>query len=203
MANLLNSDIVVCEFELQPRHYDHFRSNTHGNGMLYSLIQLYVYIYTRGNKINNNDERTHFRKIYISHFIWKGYERVMCERWVGDWPKTATYWLPVLLSFAALLSRSAGLLNRGPEDPALCWELVRTASNCNNWLQTKVNLVSHRVMSLFDVHLLLMGVTSSPNVTRPQSRLCSDIFDRMHLFLDRLVGRRSIFYTHYPPDIAK
>ena len=50
----------------------------------------YTYIYTCGNKINNNDERTHFfRKIYLRHFIrkWllKGCERVMCERWVGDW----------------------------------------------------------------------------------------------------------------------
>ena len=26
-----------------------------------------------------------FRKIYLSHFIRNGCERVMCERWVGDW----------------------------------------------------------------------------------------------------------------------
>ena len=34
---------------------------------------------------HNNVERTHFfRKIYLSHIIQKGCERVMCERWVGD-----------------------------------------------------------------------------------------------------------------------
>ena len=34
---------------------------------------------------------------YTSHFIrngWKGLRKVMCERWVGDWTKTATYWPP-------------------------------------------------------------------------------------------------------------
>ena len=49
-------------------------------------IYIQLYTYTCGNIINNNDEQTHFfRKIYLSHFIRKGCERVMCERWVGDW----------------------------------------------------------------------------------------------------------------------
>ena len=66
-----------------------------------------------------------FRKIYLSHFIQNGCERVMCERWVGDWTKRATYWPPVPLSLAVLLSRSAWLLNRGSWGPiALCWVLV-------------------------------------------------------------------------------
>ena len=52
--------------------------------MLHSHNQLYIYMPTESQ--HNNDERTHFfRKIYLSHFIWKGCERVMCERWVGDW----------------------------------------------------------------------------------------------------------------------
>ena len=51
-----------------------------------AVIHIQLYTYTCGNKINNNNERTHFfRKIYLSHFIRKGCERVVCERWVGDW----------------------------------------------------------------------------------------------------------------------
>ena len=51
-----------------------------------AVIHIQLYTYTRGNKINNNDERTHFfRKIYLSHFIRNGCERVVWERWVGDW----------------------------------------------------------------------------------------------------------------------
>ena len=54
--------------------------------MLHSHNHIQPYPYTWGSKINNNDERTHFfRKIYLLHFIRNGCERVMCERWVGDW----------------------------------------------------------------------------------------------------------------------
>ena len=107
--------------------------------MLYSLMQLYVY--TCGNKINNNDERTQFfRKIYLSHFIRNGCERVakkLCVRGELETEQTATYWPPVPLSLAALLSRSAGQLNQGPWGPiALCWELVlSTESYLQLWLQ--------------------------------------------------------------------
>ena len=56
------------------------------------------------------------------------------------------YWPPVPPSLAPLLSRSAGLLNRGSWGPiALCWELVLTASNCNkltptNWSSCRTGL---------------------------------------------------------------
>ena len=51
-----------------------------------AVIHIQLYTYTCGNIINNNDKRTQFfRKIYLSHFIRNGCERVMCERWVGDW----------------------------------------------------------------------------------------------------------------------
>ena len=73
------------------------------------------------------------RKIYLplySKGSWKGYERVVCERWVGDWTNCNI--------LAALLSHSAWLLNRGSWVPiALCWVLVlSTASNLQlDWLQ--------------------------------------------------------------------
>ena len=45
-----------------------------------------IHIYVRKHSQHNNDERIHFLKnIYHSHFIRNGCERVMCERWVGDW----------------------------------------------------------------------------------------------------------------------
>ena len=100
------------------------------------LIQLWdttIHIYMWKH---NNDERTRFfRKIYLSHFIRNGCERVMCERWIGDWTKTETYWPPILLSLPAFLSRSARLLNRRPWGSSSLLSLVLTASNCNNWLR--------------------------------------------------------------------
>ena len=69
-----------------------------------------------------------------------------------------------------------------------CLELQQLTPNCLNFL-------SHRVISLFDTHLLPVSITFAPNSTCPQSRLSPDIFDRMHPFLDRWLGRRSICYT--------
>ena len=101
-----------------------------------------IHIYMRKHSQHNNDERTQFfRKIYLSLYskwLRKGYERVMCERWIGDWTGTATYWPQIPLSSAALLSRFAGLLNRGSWGPiTLCWVLVlSTASYLQlDWLQ--------------------------------------------------------------------
>ena len=71
--------------------------------------------------------------------VRKGYERVMCERWAGDWTKTATYWPLALLAIAALLSHPAGLLNQGPWGPSSLLDLILTASNCSNWLQTLIS----------------------------------------------------------------
>ena len=110
--------------------------------------------------------------------------------------QTATYWPPVLLSLSALLSRSAGLLNRGSWGPiALCWMLVlSTASYLRLTDSNSLNFLSHRVIQLFDCHLLPVSVAFAPNSTRPRSRLYLDVFDRMHLFLDWRLGRRSICY---------
>ena len=54
----------------------------------------------------------------------------MCERWVGNWTNCNILTPPVPLSLAALLSRLAGLLNRGSWGPiALCWVLVLSTAS--------------------------------------------------------------------------
>ena len=88
---------------------------------------------------HNKDERTHFfRKTYLSLYSkWLRKSYVWEVSWTLN--KAATLWPPVLLATAALLSRSAGLLNRGLGGPALCWDLVltpRTATTDSKlWLQ--------------------------------------------------------------------
>ena len=105
--------------------------------LLHSHNQLYVYIYVRKHSQLNNNERTQFlRKIYFSHFIrngWKG----LCVRGELETEQTATYWPQIPLSLAALLSRSAGLLNRGSWGPSPLWELVLTTVSYFqlDWLQ--------------------------------------------------------------------
>ena len=106
-----------------------------------AVIQLYVYTYIWGNIINNYDERTHFfRKIYLSHFMRKSCERVVCERWVGNRTDcnilTPTSSVFSSTSFSFCWAAQPGVRKA----QALCWELVLTVSNCNsnfncNWLQ--------------------------------------------------------------------
>ena len=113
----------------------------------------------------------------------------MCEKWVGDWTKTATYWSPALLAIAALLSRPAELLNRGPWWPSLCWDLVLTSRTATTdsklwsptyWLPVAPGyiIVSRTPASV--------SVASAPHSTRQQSRLSPDIFDRMHLLFTQV-----------------
>ena len=86
-----------------------------------------MYTYICGNIINNNDERTHFfRKIYLSHFMQKGCERVVCEGWVGDWTD-CNILTPCSSGHSSTLLHSAGLLNRGPEGPN---PLLGASSHC-------------------------------------------------------------------------
>ena len=113
----------------------------------------------------------------------------MCERWVRDW-KNCNILTPISSGYCSTsFSFCTVLLNRESWGPiALCWELVLSTAS---YLQ-----LLHRVISLFDIHLLHVSVASAPNLTRPQSRLYPDIFDRMHLFVDWRLGRRSICYTY-------
>ena len=86
------------------------------------------------------NEHTFFRKLYLSHFIRKGCERVVCERWVGDWTDcnilTPSSSIFSSTSFPFCWAAQPGVLSA----QAFCRELVLTALNCNsnfnnNWLQ--------------------------------------------------------------------
>ena len=70
----------------------------------------------------NKDERHSSFEKYTPQFIWKGSKRLLkvllCERWVGDWIE-----LQHIDPHSAFLSRSSGLLNRGPGGQPL-WDKV-------------------------------------------------------------------------------
>ena len=75
------------------------------------------------HKRRNEDERTQFfRKIYLSLYL-KGFERFYCVRGELETEQNCNILTPTLMAITAFLSRSLGLLNRGPEGP-LCWVLV-------------------------------------------------------------------------------
>ena len=138
------------------------------------------------------NETQFFRKIHfhtLFEMVRKSYERVIV--WEVSWRlnKTATYWPLALLAIKELLSRSPGLLNRGPWGPSLCWYLVltpRTATTDSklwsptHWLPVAPDYI------IFWHPPASVSVASAPNSTRQQSRLSPDIFDRMHLFFTQV-----------------
>ena len=94
--------------------------------------------YICGNKINNNDERTHFfRKIYLSHFIQNDCERVMCERWVEDWTNcnilTPSSFVFSSTSFSFCWAAQSGVLRA--HSPRLGAGSLYSILPPTNWLQ--------------------------------------------------------------------
>ena len=85
------------------------------------------------------NEHTSLEK-YTSHTLFERVSKGLCVRGELETEQTASYWPQVPLSLAALLSYSAGLLNRrswGPKPSAGSWfSLPRTATRTpTNWLQ--------------------------------------------------------------------
>ena len=145
----------------------------------------------RKHSQHNKDERTHFfRKIYLSHFIRNGCERVMCERWVGDWTNcnilTPSSFVFSSTSFSFGWAAQSGVLRA--HSPLLGAGSLYSILSPANWLQLTELPVAPGY--------IIVWHPPAPNSTRPQSRLYPDIFDRMHLFLDWRLGRRSICYNH-------
>ena len=147
------------------------------------------------------NEHTSVEK-YTSHFIRKGSESVekgLCVRGELETELTATYWPQVLLTiavptFSFCCAAQPGVLRT----QAFCWELVLTASNCNsnsncNWLQLTEPVCGTGLYNCLTPTCFLLA----SHLHRIQPSTCQgDIFDRMHLFLDWRLGRRSICYTN-------
>ena len=100
----------------------------------------------------------------------------MCGKWVGDRTDCNILTPKFLCIAAALLPHSVRLFNRGPEDPS---PLSGAGSHCLELqLELQLQLTStnstrlwHPVISLFDIHLLPVGVAIAPNSTRPQVKV--------------------------------
>ena len=141
--------------------------------MLYSrdtTIRIHIHAETKSTIMMN--EHTSLEK-YTSHTLFERVAKGLCVRGELETEQTATYWPQVPLTISALLSHSTGLFSLGswgPKPSAGSWfSLPRTATRTpTNWLP-----LWHRVISLFDTHLLLVGVASAPNLTRPYVKVIS------------------------------
>ena len=98
-----------------------------------TTIRIHIYAETKSTIMTN--EHTSLEK-YTSHTLFERVVKVLCMRGEMETEQTATYSPQVPLSLAALLSRSAWLLNRGSRgskpSAGSCFSLHRTPTN---WFQ--------------------------------------------------------------------
>ena len=133
------------------------------------------------------------RKIYLSHFIRKGCESVVCERWVGDWtdcniltPSSSDY---SSTSFSFWWAAQPGVLRA----QAPCWKLILIPSNCNsNTNKLTPTLVPGYIIVWHPPASCGRRICTEFNPSTCQG----DIFDRIHLFLDWRLRRRSVCYKN-------
>ena len=101
-----------------------------------------IHIYMRKHSQHNNDERTHFfRKIYLSHFIRKGCERVakgLCVSGELETEQSVTYWPPSSFvfsssSFSFCWAAQSGVLRA--HSPLLGAGSLYSILSPTNWLQ--------------------------------------------------------------------
>ena len=159
--------------------------------MLYSHNQLYIHIYMQkhNDAITTNGDNS--LEKYTSHFI----ERLVCERWVGDWTKTATYWPPTSSSGHSSASFSFSWAAQpgawGPSLSAESWFpqldlkhlLQALNSNCLTFCLTWV-------ISLFYVHSI--QPVDSQGYPLMSSTGCICYLHRCISHLTAWRGRRSI-----------
>ena len=144
---------------------------------------------------------------YTSHTLFgmvgKGYERVMCERWVGDWAKLQHIDPQALLAIATLLSRSPGLLNRGPEGckPSVWswfsrWHLISKTLTLTNWTSCRKGLYYCLTFTCFlwASHLYPTQPVYSQGYPLISSTGCNCYLHRCISYLTARPGRRSICY---------
>ena len=114
---------------------------------------------------------------YTSHFI----ESVVCERWVGDWTKTATYWPPSSSSDSSASFSFSWAAQLGAWRPRLSTESWFPLLDLEHWLQA---LNSNCLTSCLTPGYII--VLRQLNSTHRQSRLSPDLFDRMRLLFTQV-----------------
>ena len=153
-----------------------------------------TYLYTCRNIINTIKTSGHSSlEKYTSHFIRKGYERVIV--WEVSWRlnKDCNILTPTLLAIAAFLSRSPGLLNRGPLrglvlTPRTDLQLI--------WTSCRAGLYNYSTSTCFlwASHLHSIQLVDSQGYPLISSTGCTCYIHRCISRLTAWPGRRSTCY---------
>ena len=130
----------------------------------------YTYTYACRNIFNTIKTSGHSSlEKYTSHFterVRKGYEGYYCVR--GEWEteQNCNILTPTFMAITAFLSRSPGLLNRGPGDPAS----AGTWFSFQHLLSTDVNFLSpglyYNLTSTYFLRASQFALNSTPRQSR-------------------------------------
>ena len=170
--------------------------------MMVTTTYNYTHIHAETKSTIMTNEHTSLGK-YTSHTLFEmvGKELRKGYVWEVSWRLNKLQHIDtqIPLTLAALLSRSAaaqsGVLRI--QSPLLGAGSLYSIISPTNWLQTNCTSCRTGLYHCFTSHLISVSVSSAPHSTRPQSRLYTDIFDRMHLYLDWRLGGR--YYLPTPP----
>ena len=130
------------------------------------------------------NERTYFFiKIYLSHFILERVDVGCVWEMSWRWGQTATYWIKVLLTIAALFSHSGWAtqpwVTEGPK-PSVCrWLSIRHL--VFNWLQLQLEL-TQAVCGTW-LYFCLMST-------------CFHLFTQVHLLTDGSVEGQYVTFVY-------
>ena len=130
---------------------------------------------------------------YTSHFIhngWKGLRKVMCERWFGDWTKTAKYWPPNSSSQSSASFSFSWAAQPGAWGPSLSAESWFPQLKLEHWLQALnsnwLELPVHWLILLFYAHSI--QTVDSQGYPLTSSTGCTCYLHRYISYFDSLAG---------------
>ena len=108
---------------------------------------------------------TQFLEKYTSHFIWKV---CVCEREL-ETEQNCNILTLTLLAITVFLSRSLGLLNRGPECPAFCWVLTFSTTSCHQRVSKLTDFLSSPSYMIVQSLTQYIPITGYQDVSLPLS----------------------------------
>ena len=123
----------------------------------------------------------------------------MCERWVADWTNCniliPSSFVFSSTSFSFCWAAQSGVLR--VHSPLLGAGSLYSILSPTNWLQLTEPVCGTRLYNCLTTTCFLRASHLHPIQPVHSQGLYPDMFDRMHLFLDWRMGRRSICYKIY------
>ena len=154
--------------------------------MLYSHEQLYIHLCMQKHLQHNKDERHSSLEKYTSHFIWKGSKGYYCARGELETEQNCNILTSILLAITAFLSRSPGLLIRGPGRPASAGTWFSFQHLLSNWFELLSPVLYNNLTPTYFLRVSQFRTQFNPSTVKVTPDLISST--RCTCYFHSLVG---------------